>query len=296
MTETKIKVKSIYVIILLLIPLLFLSVNFEKDFVTASKETNDSFTLANEGIITDPLIINSAPPIIAPPTIEYDSNGDGQGPCADDSPLVTASITDDGNVTRAYVYSAEFESTWFVPAVMQQSESDETIWSGSIPTFERGIRVKWFVEAWDDEDQDTWNPHFTNPNTYTVINGAPIVELTFLSGGTNFTSNSLNITWTATDPDDDPLTFDIYYNRDDKGWKPIIEDIDQLSYVWDKIKYSDSYRIKVVADDGNEGITEAITPDLLTIGEADFAPFSVLIMSLVVITSISIYFKKKRRK
>ena len=140
-------------------------------------------------------------------------------------------------------------------------------------------------------------------NIYTVVNGVPIINLTYPEGGEDITSNTLNITWTAYDPDnwlkiEDSLTFDLYYNRDDKGGNMIVEDIEELSYVWDlaKVKFSESYLIKVVAEDGHEGVSESVTPIVLSLGLADFAPISVLIMSLLVITSISIYFIKKRRK
>ncbi len=294
MLKSRIKVKSIYVILLLLISILFLSLNLETDSVKATKEQNDSIAQTNESPTTDTPTLKTRPHVDGF-TIEYDSTGDGQGPCADDKPIINATITDDGSVIEAAVYFKEGFAEYLYNALIQ-SETDETQWSGYISSSDRGVKVSWCIRAVDDEFQDN-NPPYDHPESYTIINGAPVVEITSPIGGENITSTALNITWTAYDPDDDLMTFDVFYNRDNKGWKTIVENTEELSYVWDltKVKFSEEYQIKVVADDGHEGVSEAIT-SVLSLGLADFGSISVIVMSLVVITSISIYFKKKRRK
>lgn len=296
MIKSIIKVKSIYVISLLLIPILLLAINMETDFAKATVKSNDILKLTNEVSITDTPILNSLRPHVDSFTIEYDTTGDGQGPCADDKPRINATITDDGNVTAADIYFKEGFSEYLFNA-MSQSELDETQWSGYISSSDRGTKVSWCIRALDDEFQDN-NPPYDHPESYTIINGAPIIEIISPIAGENITSTTLNITWTADDPDDDIMTFDVFYKRDNKDWKAIVESTEELSYLWDisKAKYSETYQIKIVAYDGHEGVTEAITPYELTLGTVDSGSISILIMSLVVITSISIYFKQKKRK
>ncbi len=241
-------------------------------------------------------ITASAFPVIGPKTIVYDTNGDGKGPYEDDRPLVTVVLTDDGYIDRSGVNYADVGDdkwSWFY---LDQNETDESIWYGSFPFLRQGRHIQWFIACSDNENQFTeeW-PHV---ETFTVLNRAPIVELTFPTGGENFTTNTLNITWNGYDLDlFDKVTFDVYYNRNSEGWIVLAENISETYYVWDisEIRYSDSVLIKIVAGDGYI-TTEVITPYVFIIGTAGFGSFSVLILSLVVLTSIPLYLKKRRRK
>lgn len=64
------------------------------------------------------------------------------------------------------------------------------------------------------------------------------------------------------------------------------------------MEYSDSVQIKVVADDGAGGVTEAITPYLFSIGTTEESgvvlPIALLLSTLSLI-SISFVFKRKRK-
>jgi hypothetical protein len=82
----------------------------------------------------------------------------------------------------------------------------------------------------------------------------PIVNVTFPNGseilkvGVNYT-----ITWEASDPDGDPLTYLLAYSRDGGDtWIPITLDLTEKSYVWDtsRLETGTNYLVKVIATDG----------------------------------------------
>ena len=99
--------------------------------------------------------------------------------------------------------------------------------------------------------EDTPN---TVEKTVTVTqNQSPVITLTDPTGGENWSGNQ-EITWVATDPDDDPLTVDIY-TSDDGGtsWNILVSDEeDDGSYTWDTtgVGNGSNYRIKVEVSDG----------------------------------------------
>ncbi|MFX1252361.1 MAG: S8 family serine peptidase [Promethearchaeota archaeon] len=83
-----------------------------------------------------------------------------------------------------------------------------------------------------------------------MINFVPTVTITYPNGGETL-SGSATITWMASDPEDDPLTFTIYY-WDGGSWVEITSGLDVLSYDWDTTTVPDgsTYKIRVVASDG----------------------------------------------
>ena len=64
-------------------------------------------------------------------------------------------------------------------------------------------------------------------------------------------SKERNITWSATDPNNDTLIYDLYYkNIKDEKWKELEEDVETIPYSIDTVKFPDGvYLIKVAASD-----------------------------------------------
>jgi sugar lactone lactonase YvrE len=96
---------------------------------------------------------------------------------------------------------------------------------------------------------------------YQTINQAP--ELTSLElpdlDTTNLDNpNKLKIRWTATDPNDDDLTYTLYFRKD--GWKEWVlleENHEKKDYEWDTTGIpSGVYQIKVVASDRKDNAPE----------------------------------------
>jgi hypothetical protein len=94
-------------------------------------------------------------------------------------------------------------------------------------------------------------------------NEAPSVSVTYPNGGEKL-KDDIQISWTSTDPDNDVLTFSIYYS-DDSGasWNLIQGGFTgsgpNYSYDWDSTTVPDGtqYMVKVMADDGAIQIEDA---------------------------------------
>lgn len=60
------------------------------------------------------------------------------------------------------------------------------------------------------------------------------------------------VSWKTKDPNDDQLTYDLYFQEiDDKNWWELKKDLTRSSYLWDSRMMPDGkYRIKIVVNDG----------------------------------------------
>ncbi|MHA2164427.1 MAG: S8 family serine peptidase [Candidatus Hodarchaeales archaeon] len=89
--------------------------------------------------------------------------------------------------------------------------------------------------------------------TFTVnnIEDPPTVQLLYPNGGENLTGTVI-ISWIASDPDNDILTYDLYYWYEDT-WNIIVIGTTNSTFVWDTIGLSDGneYLIRVLVMDGN---------------------------------------------
>jgi hypothetical protein len=88
----------------------------------------------------------------------------------------------------------------------------------------------------------------------TISSNSPTLSLGFPNGGevlaqgTNYT-----ITWEASDPDMDPLTYSLAYSEDGGiNWIPLALDLSENSYVWDtsQLASGNNYQVRVIASDG----------------------------------------------
>jgi hypothetical protein len=110
---------------------------------------------------------------------------------------------------------------------------------------------------------------------YMTTNQAPEVnsiEVPDLDAENQDNPKKIKIKWTATDPNEDDLTFDLYVRKDGwKNWVRLEERYTKKDYEWDTTTApSGTYRFKVVASDRKDNPAA----DALT-GERVSAPFAV---------------------
>jgi hypothetical protein len=114
-------------------------------------------------------------PIIDWPEIELDSDGDLLGPTTEDSPIVTVEIFEEGGVQEAVIwYSINNGTDWEI-AILHELPGNLGTWRGSIPAQEFNTTVLWYIQAWDDQgNNSTRYSDYLNPFEYTVIEKPPI--------------------------------------------------------------------------------------------------------------------------
>ena len=221
---------------------------------------------------SNPLEYNSSDyiaPLIEFPSIEFDTNNDGLGPCSDDSPEINVGISDEGGVQEAATtYSTDGGASWH-NILMDEQPGNPGVWDALLPTQDHGTSVTWYIRVWDLEGYNaTRYDEYNNPYSYTVLNRNPEVQITSPIGGEVF-KDSVLISWSGTDPEDDNLNYTLAYNNGGIGWHLIAREIIDTSYIWDisNLPYSNSILIKVIADDGYGGTNEDISEFLFAIGE-----------------------------
>src|SRR5207302_8591550 len=79
-----------------------------------------------------------------------------------------------------------------------------------------------------------------------------------LEAGNIDNARKLKIRWNATDPNEDELTFRLYFRKDDwKDWVLLEDDLDKKDYDWDTTTVpSGIYQIKIVASDRKDNAPE----------------------------------------
>ena len=117
--------------------------------------------------------------------------------------------------------------------------------------------------------------------TQNISTNAPAVSFTAPSGGT--LSGTVNVQWTASDTDGDPLTFALLYSPNGDQWMTIENGLTAKAFAWNTAAYpgSPTGRLRLIASDGaNEthatsaSFTIARKPPIVTItAPADGAAF-----------------------
>ncbi len=88
--------------------------------------------------------------------------------------------------------------------------------------------------------------------TIDITSGIPTVQVNYPNGTENL-SGLQTVTWSAGDPDGDPLTYDIFYSPDNgTTWLGLVTDLTTKSFNWntDNSPGSDNGIIRIVASDG----------------------------------------------
>jgi len=178
----------------------------------------------------------------APSIIMVSPNG---GEVWQDIQTITWTATDpqDDPLTYTVYYSPNGGQIWTQLAMGLTEPS--YLWDTTTVVDGTNYRIK--VEASDGMNMvgDLSNAPFK------IANG-PIVTVVSPNGGEQWYDKQ-TITWTATDPQDDPLTYTVYYSPDDgQTWTQLAMGLTEPSYLWDTTTVGDgtNYLIQVEASDG----------------------------------------------
>ncbi|MFX1254099.1 MAG: Ig-like domain-containing protein, partial [Promethearchaeota archaeon] len=132
---------------------------------------------------------------------------------------------------------------------------------------------------------------------FTIDNpNPPTVTVTYPDGGETL-SGTVTITWTASDPDGDTLTFTVYY-WDGSNWVELASGLTTTSYGWDTTTVPDgsAYKIRVVASDGTL-TAEDESDDFFTINNFTMtAPGFEAILALLIFLSLGLTVILRGRK
>ncbi|MFW9991006.1 MAG: carboxypeptidase-like regulatory domain-containing protein [Candidatus Odinarchaeota archaeon] len=192
-----------------------------------------------------------APEFLSEPIIDIDN------PTEDDSPLITIEISDEDSIDTATLwYSINNGISWYEQELVEQTNNAGT-WQANIPAQEHGTVVSYFIEARDNTGNFATK---LDPNgnyySYTVINRAPEVTVTFPNGdiSNRVLEGLVTITWSGYDPDDDPLTYDVAYSiYGTNSYVLLAQGISNAYFEWDVSGFPDtglSVFVKVTAHDG----------------------------------------------
>ncbi|MCA9998926.1 MAG: hypothetical protein KDE56_24355, partial [Anaerolineales bacterium] len=117
---------------------------------------------------------------------------------------------------------------------------------------------------------EVWDKRPLTPNAPTVTITSPTAQTTWTAGGVG------NLSWSASDADGDPLTYDVFYSADNgQSWTLLAAGLSETTYEVevDALAGSSDGRFRVVANDGlNIGYAE--TPAAIVIPNK--APFVTL--------------------
>ncbi|MFW9995813.1 MAG: hypothetical protein ACFFD4_27490 [Candidatus Odinarchaeota archaeon] len=130
---------------------------------------------------------------------------------------------------------------------------------------------------------------------FSIDNPSPPTITINYPGGWNKIKGIVPINWTASDPDNDSLTFSIYYSSDSGiTWTVLAMNMTGTSYEWDTATVSngEDYALKVEATDGTFYVSD--TKESITIDNGLFGipGFSSL---LALLSLIPIYLKKRMK-
>ncbi|MFA4886266.1 MAG: Ig-like domain-containing protein, partial [Desulfotomaculaceae bacterium] len=230
---------------------------------TSSLPTGNNYIVrvtASDGILTaqdqsnGPFTVDNTPPSVnltAPPNNSIVSG----------TITISASATDNVGVARVdFEYSAD-GITYFLISSQTTPVSGNTYSTTWDTTAVPGGNYKLRATAFDQCNK------FSSSIRDVIVDQPPEVTVTFPNGGEIICLPGTTITWTASDPDGDPLTYSILYSADGGATFTLLaSSITTTSFFWDTSSLSsgDNYLIKVVAFDG-----------YLTAEDVSDAPFTI---------------------
>ncbi|MFW9991144.1 MAG: CARDB domain-containing protein, partial [Candidatus Odinarchaeota archaeon] len=146
----------------------------------------------------------------------------------------------------------------------------------------------------EDQSDGYFTIHVNHPPSVTVISP---------NGGESL-HGTVAVSWTASDPDDDSLTYNVYY-WDNSSWVELATGVTGTDFSWDTTGLSngDYYRIRVVASDGAE-TAEDESDSAFTVENPSTKPASgfemltlaVTLLGIATTRSLKRHFKSKRIK
>jgi hypothetical protein len=200
------------------------------------------------------------PPIIEYDSIliEYDTSGDGLGPCSNDNPLVSADIFEEDEVQIAMIQYSIDNGQSFHPSFMNEHPNIDGRFLGNIPAQPHGKTILWYLEVVDESGYKSSQGDISgNFFEYVVENRNPTLSITYPNGN-EILSGSVLIQWHAVDPDGDILFYDLFFIDEDGLWKSIVSNISRNDFLWDfsDIVEEKFVNLKIIAFDQFGGVSE----------------------------------------
>lgn len=215
---------------------------------TAFDLSDGSFTIDNAGENTLPVVTVSAP------------NG-GETWTGSQNITWTATDGDDDTLIMAFYYSTDGGDIWRLISALEANDGTFN-WSTSSASSGSGFKVK--VVAYDGTGtaDDLSDAGFTLTNP--AANQAPVVTVLTPNGNEIWNGNR-EITWTATDGDDDTLTMSLYFSSDSGlTWSLISSgQANDGTFTWStgSAKNASTFRVKAVANDGQATASDRSNSD-----------------------------------
>ena len=137
-----------------------------------------------------------------------------------------------------------------------------------------GAEYYWKVIAYDDHGNSTTGPVWSFTTVAPIINNAPVSPSSPSPGdGATGVGTSITMTWNCSDPESDPLTYDVYFGTSNNPTTQIATNIATESITRSGLTPGITYYWKVVAKDNHTNSTEGPIWRF-TIGTAPDASFS----------------------
>jgi hypothetical protein len=208
------------------------------------------------------------PPVIDFPSIIYDTSLDDISPCRDDNPYITVDIYEEGGIQSAIVmYSLNDAANWYSLNLTEQPANPGT-WFTYMPSFDHLTEVLWYIRVWDNAGLYAirMNP-LDDYYRYKVINRVPTIQVISPNGNERFV-DMITISWSASDLDDDTLTYTLSYNLEGTGWRLLAAGLTDTTYSWNisGISYCETVAIRVTVEDGFGGTAVDECDYVFTVG------------------------------
>ena len=195
--------------------------------------------------------VNNEEPANHPPTIEITAPEDGS--TVDGVVTIEGTADDEDGDEQVEMVEIRIDDGGWGEAEIEEAEGTIS-WSFEWDTteVENGEHTI-YARAFDGEDYSEVSELNLTVDNEETVNHEPEIEITSVEKTDDYT---IEIRWTASDPDEDALEIDLYYDGDhdpDNGKGLIVKDLDNTeSYDWDisDMEDGDYYILSVARDPG----------------------------------------------
>lgn len=137
------------------------------------------------------------------------------------------------------------------------------VWSTILPEGKKGDKMQYYLQAWDRVQNTATFGNASSPYaSFPVDNHNPFIKITSPADGSKI-ARQVQITWNATDQDNDALVFTVLYKAPPKTTYvelAKLESPDARTFVLDTTRFQDGqYTFRVTANDGNSVVISETT-------------------------------------
>ena len=174
--------------------------------------------------------------------------------CIDNSVVFEWSASTDKE-NNSITYKIEVsENSSFTPLAFSESSLTTSKWI----TLTKGKAYYWRIKAVDSQNAESG---YSSTSQFLIEGEGQTNHLPFspelVSPGLNTEIEGLNTTlsWTASDVDNDTLTFDVYLGTDSNPVNKVSENQSNTTYAASNLTAETTYYFKIVVKDGKGGVT-----------------------------------------